>query len=213
MMRKSVDSRLAIIFAATAVLALVSLFCGGCGGGGAAKVTDSLGRQVQLPPKVERVACLYPFAGQTVAMLGMSDKIVAVPDGLKRDILLTTMYPHIKDAAVPMAGGKINMEELLKVKPDVVFIGGDAGQDGSEIAKLKASGIPYIVVDYRNIKEQQAVIELVGKVVGAAGKAAAYNAYYQELHPAGSGSARPNAAGKTDKSLSFDHGAHPHRHG
>ena len=146
-------------------------------------------------------------------MPGMSDKIVAVPDGLKRDKLLTTMYPHIKDAVVPMAGGKINMEELLKVKPDVVFIGGDAGQDGSEIAKLKASGIPYIVVDYHNIKEQQAVIELVGKVVGAADKAAAYNAYYNSCLQRVQDKLAQTPRRKPGQGLSFDHGTHPHRHG
>jgi iron complex transport system substrate-binding protein len=142
-------------------------------------IVDTAGRTVELPANIERVACIYAVTGHITAMLGKSDKIVAVADGLKRDVLLTGMYPHLKEAAVPSVGGVINVEELLKTNPDVTFISGMTGQSEGEVAKLQKSNIPYIVIDFRTIKEQQAAIELIGTVVGAADKAARYNAYYQ----------------------------------
>ena len=61
-------------------------------------VIDNLGRKVQVPVHVERVACLYAFSGHVTAMLGEGDKIVAIPDGLKKDVLLNEMYPEIGNA-------------------------------------------------------------------------------------------------------------------
>lgn len=105
-------------------------------------------------------------------MLGKSENIVAVVDGLKRDVLLTEIAPNIKNAAVPTgSGGIINIEELLKTKPDVVFISGNTAANEGEIEKLKKSKLPYLVVDYRNIKEQEYAIEMIGKVLGAEDKA------------------------------------------
>lgn len=142
-------------------------------------VTDSIGRQVAIPAKVDRIACLYAFSGHVVTMLGKSTNIVAVVDGLKRDVLLTEMSPGIKTALVPVTSGTINIEELLKARPDIAFISGDTAKNEGEVEKLRKSKIPYLVVDYRNIKEQQYAIQMIGQAVGAEEKAQRYNAYYQ----------------------------------
>lgn len=142
-------------------------------------VMDALGRKVPIPEKVERIACLYAMSGQIVVMLGNGNQIVAVVDGLKRDIFLTQLAPNIKTAAVPSAGGVVNLEELLAVKPDVIFISADVVQNPSEAEKLDKSRIPYFVVDCKTIAEQQQVIEMVGAVIGKSDTARKYNAFYQ----------------------------------
>lgn len=144
-------------------------------------VVDSLGRQVQLPEKVNKIGCLYAMSGQIVVMLGKGSNIVAVVDGLKRDVLLTKLAPNIKNAAVPFAGGVINIEELLKIKPDVVFISTDVAQNSVEVSKLEGSHIPYVVVDCKTIAEQQQVIDTLGVVVGNSEKSRKYNDYYQNI--------------------------------
>lgn len=143
-------------------------------------VRDCIGREVAVPAKVERIGCLYAFSGHVVTMLGKGANIVAVVNGLKRDVLLTEMNPKIKQALVPFASGVINLEELIKADPDVVFVSGQTARSDGEVAKLKQSHIPYLVVDYRNIKEQQYAIEMIGKAVGAEDKAKRYNRYYQQ---------------------------------
>lgn len=144
-------------------------------------VTDYTGRQVEVPARVDRIGCLYAFSGHVVAMLGEGDKIVAVVDGLKRDKLLTEMYPSIKNASVPSSEGAINIEELIKANPDIVFIRSETDRNDREVEKLQKSGIPYLVVDYKNIKEQQDAVEMIGQAIGAGDKAKKYNLYYQDI--------------------------------
>lgn len=143
-------------------------------------VKDSLGRDVRVPAQVERIGCLYAFTGHVVAMLGQGQKIVAVVNGLKRDHLLNELVPAIADALVPSSDSTINIEELIKARPDVIFINGQTALNEGETAKLDKSGIPYLVVDFNNISEQQYAIEMVGKAIGAEERARAYNKFYQD---------------------------------
>lgn len=142
-------------------------------------VVDSIGRKVAVPKKVERIGCLYAFSGHVTAMLGRGKDIVAVVNGLKRDILLNQLNPNIANAAVPIASSKINIEELISAKPDIVFIQGDTANDEGEIAKLEDSGIPYLVVEFNSIKEQQYAVEIIGKAIGEVDKAKKFNDFYQ----------------------------------
>jgi iron complex transport system substrate-binding protein len=146
---------------------------------GTITVTDCIGRQVVIPDRVERIACLYAFSGHVVAMLGKGDNIVSVVDGLKRDVLLTSLYPGIKKANIPATSGSVNIEELIKAKPDIVFIKGETAHSEGELAKLNKAKIPYLVVDYKNMQEQQYAIAMIGQAVGATDKARKYNQYYQ----------------------------------
>jgi len=85
-------------------------------------VTDSIGRTVEVPEKVERIAALYSFAGYAVCLLGSGNELVGVPGGLQRDLLLVEIFPKIADASTPRVGGTINIEELLRIDPDVVLV-------------------------------------------------------------------------------------------
>lgn len=142
-------------------------------------VTDCMDRKVQVPVTINRIACLCPESGHAVAMLGQGDKIVAVVEGLKRDVLLTEMYPSIKNASVPRTNGMINIEELVKSNPDLIFIKGETARNDGEVEKLKKAGIPYLVVDYNSMEEQQKAIEMIGQSIGAKEKAFKYADYYR----------------------------------
>jgi iron complex transport system substrate-binding protein len=144
-------------------------------------VTDSFGRKVSVPEKVERIAALYSFAGYTVCLLGKGPNLVAVPGGLQRDVLLREMIPQISEAAVPRTGGTINIEELLRIRPDLVIIRGDTAADQKELEKLDKSGLPYIIVEYGTVQEQQDAITIIGKAIGKGKEAEAYNKYYKDL--------------------------------
>jgi iron complex transport system substrate-binding protein len=151
------------------------------GGAGRATVllTDCVGRKVWVPEKVERIACLYAFSGHVVTLLGRGEAIVAVSFGLKRDSLLLEMNPAIQKALVPKAQGAINIEELLKAKPDIVFVPGDVVGDRAEMDQLEKFQIPYLIIDYSSIETQKTAIELIGKAIGATDRADSFIAYYQ----------------------------------
>ncbi|MBU1170989.1 MAG: ABC transporter substrate-binding protein [Proteobacteria bacterium] len=143
-------------------------------------VVDCAGRKVTLPETIKRIACLYAFAGHAVTMMGRGDDIVAVAKGLKRDSLLLEICPSILNARVPKSQGGINMEELLKAKPDLVFVSADVGQNTGETSKLEAFHIPYLIVDYASITEQQNAVAMIGQALDATGKADAYIRYYND---------------------------------
>lgn len=131
-------------------------------------VTDCAGREVTLPPaeEIQRVACLYAFTGHVTALVGGQDKIVSVVNGLKRDILFTTMFPAILEANVPYTEGYINIEELIKAKPDVAFVRFTTAANEGEMNKLKSAGIPAVVIDCNNMEEQILAISVAGEVLG-----------------------------------------------
>lgn len=142
-------------------------------------VVDTMGRAVKVPSKVQRVACLYAFSGHITAMLGQGGKIVAIPEGLKRDVLLNEMVPGIANVSVPAVQDSINIEELLNTKPDVVFLQKNTAINSEEVDKLNRFAIPYLVIDFGGIEEQQNAIRVIGRVLGVEQKAEEYNAYYQ----------------------------------
>lgn len=144
-------------------------------------VIDYLGREVTIPKKIDRIACLYAFSGHVVTMLGDGNKIVAVVNGLKRDTLLTDINTNIQNAIVPNRGDKINIEELAKVNPDLIFIQESTAKDEGEKRKLDEMKIPYLVVNFNSIKEQQQSISMIGKAIGKSEKAEKFNAFYNEM--------------------------------
>lgn len=144
-------------------------------------VVDSIGRKVEIPDKVERIGCLYAFSGHVTALLGEEDKIVAVVEGLKRDKLLTDMFPDILNKPVPFTEGSINMEELVRLDPDVVFIRKTTAENQAEMDQLESFGIPALVIDPNTMEEQKDSVRIVGEVCGgdAMEKAEKYDQIYQ----------------------------------
>ena len=97
---------------------MISLILSGCGQTGTQEIskapenvpgfymTDSFGREVFVPDNVENIACLYSFAGYAVCLLGRGDGLVAVPDGLQRDVMLMEIVPQVAKAACPGSPAK-----------------------------------------------------------------------------------------------------------
>ncbi|NMD68671.1 ABC transporter substrate-binding protein [Bacillus sp. DNRA2] len=144
-------------------------------------VYDYLSREVVIPDKVERIACLYAFTGHVVTMLGEGDKIVAVNNGLQRDNLLNEINPVISDAVVPNRGDKINIEELANIGPDLIFIQESTAKDEGEVRKLDELNIPYLVVNFNSIEEQQQAIAMIGKAIGRSREAERYIDFYNDI--------------------------------
>lgn len=141
-------------------------------------VKDCFGRQVEVPAEVNGIVCLYAFSGHVAVMLGKGEKIVAVSNGLKRDTLLHKICPSILNAAVPKYKGAINIEELVKTKPDLAFISGDIARNQGETEKLDRFGIPYLVVDYHSIEGQQFAIDMIARALNVPDRGARYLDYY-----------------------------------
>jgi iron complex transport system substrate-binding protein len=143
-------------------------------------VTDSAGRVVTVPRNIKRIACLYAFTGHVTAMLGRGDDIVAVVKGLKRDVMLMKICPSIEKAAVPNQSDTINIEEIARVRPDIVFIRSASANKKNAVDNLDRLKIPYVIIEFSTIQGQMDAVSIIGKVLGREKKAAEYNSYYTE---------------------------------
>lgn len=145
------------------------------------RVIDCLGRSVEVPLEINKVGAIYAISGHTSVLLGEGEKIVSVTSGLKRDLLLTQMVPSILEATEPKNGGSINIEELLKDKPDVIFINTDIALNERETDKLDKFHIPYLAITFDSIEEQQYMVKMIGEVYHQEEKAQLYIDYYNEM--------------------------------
>jgi len=150
-------------------------------GRGERTIIDSIGREVTIPEQIERIGCLYAFSAHVVTMLGRGEDIEAVVFGSKRDKLLNEINPHISDAAVPTDDGILNIEEILKLDLDLIFLKGETARLDSEIDKLETFGLTYVVIDYSDIEEQMEAIEIIGKAVHRENESLQYNEYYRNV--------------------------------
>ena len=122
-------------------------------------IIDCIGREVKIPQEVEKIGCLFAFSSHTVGMLGRGNDIVAIVEGLKRDVLFTDMYPNIQNALVPSISSNLNIEELARSNCDLLFIKDENALNEGYVAQVKKLNIPYLVVAFRSIKEQQYAID------------------------------------------------------
>ncbi|HPA73525.1 MAG TPA: ABC transporter substrate-binding protein, partial [Spirochaetota bacterium] len=159
----------------------------GCGkpggpdaGGARVAITDSMNRKVLVPANPAKIGCLYAFAGHTVTMLGRGKDIVAVVRGLQRDLLLTEINPAILEASVPGQADSFNVEELMRVRPDVLFVRESLITNKSNAEILDKLGIPCLVISFNTIEEQMRAIHVIGKAIAREKEALEYNAYYRE---------------------------------
>ncbi|MCG8640194.1 MAG: ABC transporter substrate-binding protein, partial [Desulfobacterales bacterium] len=141
-------------------------------------VVDCFGREVEVPAKIERIGTLFSVSGHVVTMLGRGKDIVAVTKGLKRDILLTSICPDILNAAEPKAYGNINIEELVRANPDVIFISEETGINKKETEKFEKLGIPYFVIKFDSIQEQKFMLEMMGNVLERSDEVERFINYY-----------------------------------
>ncbi|HSQ90052.1 ABC transporter substrate-binding protein [Romboutsia sp.] len=143
-------------------------------------VVDSIGREVTIPIEVKTVATLYAYTGHVTTLLGQEDKIIGIVNGLRKDMLMREKIEDIDDISIPFVSGSINIEELIKIKPDVIFVRNSTASNKGEVEKLKKANIPYLVIDYKNIKEQKKSIEILGEVFNKQDKANEYIKFYEE---------------------------------
>ena len=144
-------------------------------------IVDSADREVTVPFNPERIAALYAVSGHITCMLDKGDRIVAVNNGLKRDIILNELVPTIANATMAVSSGKINMESLLEKKVDLAFIPLDIYHDTQQIKQLESFGIPFVVVDFQSIEEQKNVVSFMGEILDAKEEAQHFINFYDEV--------------------------------
>nr|WP_236681751.1 iron ABC transporter substrate-binding protein [Thermotoga sp. RQ7] len=138
-------------------------------------VMDLLGREVEIPSKVERIVAAGPGALRLIVYLNATDMVVGVEDferlrPLGRPYILA--HPELKE--LPRIGpggpGKLpDMEALVVLNPDVLFMTYVDVKTAQDVQGK--TGIPVIVLSYGDLgtfddEELFDSIELLGKILG-----------------------------------------------
>lgn len=138
-------------------------------------VTDMSGTKVKLPKKVNRVADLWHANNQIVLLLDGQHKLVATTQMIKKQPWFNTIYPDITKVKSPFSGDTMQIESLLKVKPDVV-ISADPGQ----IKQARHAKIPVVNAMYQDFNGLRRSVNLTANVLGGNAPTVA-KTYQQEL--------------------------------
>lgn len=133
---------------------------------GTVTYVDCVGRNVELPPIISRIAAIDSFSAEAMVMIGAGDKMMACPNGTKSDVLLEQIYPNLNKVAVVQSNGSVNAEALLAIHPEVVLLKYGLYISDGEKEKLEKLGIPYLVISYTTMEEQIDAIRLIGQVAG-----------------------------------------------
>lgn len=121
-------------------------------------VTDDLDRKVSIPVKVTRVVSLAPNLTESIFAVGAGDRLVGV----------TTFcnYPEqAKEIAKIGDTMNPNMESIIALKPDVVFVS-TASQIENFMRTLEANGIAVYVTNPTTLTEVLDGLESLGQLFG-----------------------------------------------
>ncbi|MEP9380614.1 iron ABC transporter substrate-binding protein [Aquabacter sp. CN5-332] len=132
-------------------------------------VTDSAGRQVEIPDKVSRVFAAGPPASVLVYMVAPETMIgwVRPPSAQEKPFLL----PQVRDlpelGRLTGRGDTLNLERLIAAKPDLVIDFGTINETYKSLAdRVQAqTGIPYLLIDGR-FENTPAALRLVAGILG-----------------------------------------------
>lgn len=169
---------LSLMLAAVMLLAVVPALTG-CSNGEKTDsdsthiVTDHNGNEVAVPNEVNRIVVtdIFPLPSVLTVFFDSAEKIVGMsPNSMSaaKNGLLGELYPEILNAKTDfMDGSTVNIEELMKLEPDVVFYSASTPELGEQ---LRAAGFAALAVsvnkwDYNAIETLNHWIELFNEVV------------------------------------------------
>ena len=179
-----------IIALVLTVSACVGLLVG-CGTVGSNKgysrtITDSAGRQVNVPEKVESIVCVGVGALRYTCYIGAADLVVGVEDyetkkGIDR---LYNYVNHDKFKDLPITGtnGVPYAEEIIAVAPQVIVMSKSANADADELQTQ--TGTPVVVIpgsDTTLDNNAYETIRILGELYGMGRRAEELTAYLRGI--------------------------------
>ncbi|GGF70311.1 ABC transporter substrate-binding protein [Azorhizobium oxalatiphilum] len=133
-------------------------------------VTDSAGRQVEIPDHVTRVFAAGPPASVLVYTVAPQTLIgwTRAPRPAEKPFLLPAVRDLPELGRLTGRGDTLNLERLLADKPDLIIDFGTLNDTYRSLADRvqQQTGIPYLLIDGR-FASTPAALRLVGDILGA----------------------------------------------
>lgn len=144
-------------------------------------IEDQLGKTIELDGVPERVCTtIMPFPYIYYAVVGNNDNLVGCnPSSMiaYENSALKYMYPELTNAETGFVDTSfvVNVEELLKLEPDVVF---QWNYMDDEIAKMEEAGIKVVALQYGTLDDLETWIRIIGKMFQREDRAEELIAYF-----------------------------------
>ena len=121
-------------------------------------VTDMYGREITLAEPATRIVVMQPSDCEILCAIGCEDAIVG--RGQYVD------YPaSILEVPVVQSGSETNVEEILKLQPQVVLMN-SMDQSEEQVKQLEDNGVKVVVSNTSNIESVYTAIRLAGALMG-----------------------------------------------
>ena len=143
------------------------------------QMTDQLGRTVQLPQQIEQVAAMHHFGGKIAFALGLQDKLVEQSIYGLEAKALAAIDPVFKAKPEITQGANLNVEALVGLKPQVVFV--YASFDKSELDRMENAGMRVFAVKGETLEESFTAVRLMGEVMNCTDRADRYIAQCRHI--------------------------------
>ena len=134
-------------------------------------IVDHAGNEVEVPNEVNRIAVctILPLPSVLAVFFDSAEKIVAMAPGsysAAENSLLGELYPELLNAETAfLEGGSLNVEELMKLTPDVVFYSTAEAEMGQQ---LRNAGFCAVAVSVN--KWEYDAIETLNNWIGLLGE-------------------------------------------
>ena len=160
-------------------------------------IIDDEGTSVELKAQPRKIVSLTPATTEILFALGAGPRVVATTD--------FDDYPPEAVALPDVASyTAVDVEKIVGLEPDLVVAGGNLFNPPEAIARLRALGIPVIVVYAPNVAGVLKDITLIGSAVGlpdaAAEMTATMRAGFDAVSTATAGLPKPRAFYELDTS-------------
>lgn len=147
-------------------------------------ITDSAGREVQIPERVERILAAGPPASVLVYVLA-PEKLLGWnrrPSPAEAEFLTPAARKLPEIGRLTGRGGTANLEAIIAAKPDLIVDFGSVADTYISLANRiqEQTGIPYILIDGRFANTISA-IRLFGDIAGVSERAEQIARYGEEV--------------------------------
>ena len=134
---------------------------------------DERGKVLTLSKPATRIISLAPHITELVFAVGAGGKLVGVSS-------YSDYPPAAKRISVIGDGGKIDLERVVQLRPDLV-IAWQSGNHIGDIAQLERLGIPVFVTEPRRLVDIPKLLRTFGQLTGNAGQAEQSAAAFEKI--------------------------------
>ena len=142
-------------------------------------IVDANGDEIEKPESVERISITCNGGAiQEVSVLHQNEKVVSQPS-IKQFKMLSHMYDYLNDTKDVGSFNEVNIEALLALHPDIVFVGKHTPKMNDSIAEVGLKTFN-LYCGKGTLETQREEFKNVGMVLGAEEEAETLINYWNE---------------------------------